>query len=218
MDHVEENEKLNVNQEPPPETNEKDVEIDNEILRDETKLELLQNEVDELEGTLEVEFQKDFVSLLSEDEKYMFEVGTDLPAKLQLVESKKTEYFKTKLSEKKSALEEGHKSLTGKKEQSSTNKAFSTFLAENKDVSVEELEEFAKLDMTDRQLTKMREETGDDKVARLKFVYELFKKANPSDEDEDNLPPDLNELRSATSQFSKEKNEDGEYLKSIGAA
>jgi len=191
---------------------------EHEIIKEEAKIEIMQKELDEIESNLDADFKKDFESLLSEEEKYFMEVGSDISAKLELMNVKKAQYYEEKLSQKKQQLSDGKSELDVKKQTASNKTAANAFLAEHKDVSLEELEDFADNDMSTRQITQMRESAGEDKVARMKFVYELFKAANPSQEEDDNLPPDLNALRGATAAFNQDDNKDEEYLKSIGVA
>ena len=81
---------------------------------------------------------------------------------------------------------------------------------------MEDFAEFIEQDLTTRQKKELRDNSKT-KYDFLVGAYEIYKKAKGVENQEDNLPPDLNTLNGAsgTSTFDAEK-ERQEYLKSIG--
>lgn len=192
------------------------------ITKDETRLEIMQDEYNKMADNIHNEFEdiiaKNPEQIFSPEEIDILEVKGTISERNKLFRDKFEAFRDEKLSLKKGELDAFGEELNGRKKQHSLVSAQNAFLKENPKVDMEVFADFIQNDMTPRKKQELLATAKDDKSEFLKLAYEEFKKINGQEEDEDKLPPDLNSLNGESSRNSSDLDNSGraEYLKSIG--
>lgn len=193
------------------------------ITKDETRLELMQEEYNKAADNIHNEFE-DIVAtkpeqIFSPEEIDILEVTGTLSEKNKLFRDKFEAFRDEKLSVKKNELDTFGQELESRKKQHSLVSAQNAFLKENPKVDMEVFADFIQNDMTPRKKQELLATAKDDKSEFLKLAYEEFKKVNGQEEDEDKLPPDLNSLNGLSAKNTMDLDDIGrdDYLRSIGA-
>jgi len=192
------------------------------ITKDEAKLSLLQEEyatmADRLHDEFEAVVEKNPESIFSEDEIELLEVGRSLSAKNKLFRDKFEEFRNAKLAEKKQVIDKFGQELGSRKEQFNRGNVAKQFAAANPDIDMNLLAAFIQ-DLRPSERTQFLKDASGDKAKFLELAAEQFKKENSSEaqeQEEDELPPDLNGLSGASGTLGDAKSEEA-YLKQIGA-
>ncbi|MDD2290668.1 MAG: hypothetical protein PHV52_00180 [Aliarcobacter sp.] len=190
------------------------------ITKDETRLELLQEEYNKAADNIHNEFE-DIVAtkpeqIFSPEEIDILEVTGTLSEKNKLFRDKFEAFRDEKLSVKKNELDTFGQELESRKKQYSLVSAQNAFLKENPKVDMEVFADFIQNDMTPRKKQELLATAKDDKSEFLKLAYEEFKKVNGQEENEDKLPPDLNSLSGMGSGSFDNNPDNNKVLRQIG--
>lgn len=190
------------------------------LRKDEAKLSILQEEYSNVEDRLHDEFETTLEqnpkALFSDDELDILSSSSNIASKNKMLRDRFEKFRDEKLSDKKSEIAKFKELLDGKKSEFELASQANKFAKENPTVDMEDFADFINQDLTTRQKKEIRDTTKS-KYEFLVGAYELYKKAKGEVENEEKLPPDLNELNGATGNgtFNQDK-ERQEYLKSIG--
>lgn len=189
------------------------------ITKDETRLELMQDEYNKAADNIHNEFENIVATkpeeIFSPEEIEILEVTGSLSEKNKLFRDKFEIFRNEKLALKKNELDSFSQELEGRKKQHSLISAQNAFLKENPKVDMEVFADFIQNDMTPRKKQELLSTAKDDKTEFLKLAYQEFKKVNGEEEDEDKLPPDLNSLNGVSS-GKLDNVGDASYLRQIG--
>ena len=190
------------------------------LRKDEAKLSILQEEYSNVEDRLHDEFETTLEqnpkALFSDDELDILSSSSNIASKNKMLRDRFEKFRDEKLSDKKSEIAKFEELLNGKKSEFELASQANKFAKENPTVDMEDFADFINEDLTFRQKKELRDTTKS-KYEFLVGAYELYRKAKGEVENEEKLPPDLNELNGATGNgsFSADKQRQ-EYLKSIG--
>ncbi len=201
-----------------------EAELSKSITKDESRLELMQEEYTKMADTIHDEFEaivsKSPEDIFTAEELDILEVSGNLAEKNKLFRDKFEEFRNEKLSLKKDEIDGFSKELGNRRKQHSLIQAQNIFLKQNPNVDMEKFANFIQGDLTPNQKSKFLEEAKDDKNKFLELAFAEFKKQNPTEEEDEQLPPDLNGLNGESASKYQDLDKQGrdEYLKSIGLA
>jgi hypothetical protein len=201
---------------------ENEAKLSKSITKDEARFELMQDEYNKVADNIHNEFEdiaaKNPEQIFSPEEIDILEVTGSIGDKLKLMRDKFEVYRDEKLSLKKNELDSFSEELNGRKKQHSLISAQNTFLKENPNVDMGAFADFMQNDMTPRKKQELLSIAKDDKSEFLKLAYAEYKKINGEENNEEELPPDLNSLNgeSANNISDLDSNGRAAYLKSIG--
>lgn len=199
---------------------ENEVALSKSITKDETRLELMQEDYNKAADNIYNEYQdviaKNPEQIFSPEEIEILEVTGNISDRVKLIGDKFEAFRDEKLSLKKGELDTFGQELESRKKQHSLLSAQNTFLKENPKVDMGVFADFIQNDMTPRKKQELLDTTKGDKSEFLKLAYEEFKKVNGQEEDENKLPPDLNSLNGTGSGSFDTNLGDENILRQIG--
>lgn len=194
--------------------------IEQGLAKDEAKLSLLQEEYSEIEDKLHDEFEATLESnpkaLFSEEELELLASDSNIASKNKLLRDGFEKFRDGKLTSKKAEITKFEELLNGRKKEFEIASQWTKFAKDNPTVDMNAFGEFLEEDLTIRQKRELIE-ASKTKYDFLVGAFELYKKAKGTEDNGDDLPPDLSQVNGATGNNSFDKEEDKkEYLKSIG--
>lgn len=212
---------------PPPQPN--DTNIDDEamagaITKDEAKLSLLQEEFTTMADNLHNEFEsileRNPQSLFTPEEIETLEVGGNIAEKAKLMRDGFEKFRDEKLTLKKQEIDGFGQELGKRKNQYDIVAKSKQFAKENPNVDMAVFSDFIQ-DLKPSVKKAIIEQSNGDKYQFLKLAYEEFKKEKgtpkASEDEEDDLPPNLNELNGQSADFDATNTDKEQYLRQIGA-
>lgn len=190
------------------------------LRKDEAKLSILQEEYSNVEDKLHDEFETTLEnnpkSLFSDEELDILASDSNIASKNRMLRDRFEKFRDEKLNSKKEEISKFEELLQGKKSEFEIASQSNKFAKENPEVDMEDFAEFIQEDLTTRQKKELREKSKT-KYDFLVGAYAIYKNSKGLEDEEDNLPPDLNELNGATGNGSFDANKERQdYLKSIG--
>lgn len=204
----------------PPKDMPDEATISDGIRKDETRLELLQEEyntmADSIHDDFETQLEKNPSSLFNDDELELLASDSNIAAKNKMLRDRFESYRDEKLATKQQEIDGFSKELNGRKSEFEILSESNKFTKENPEADMEALAEFIQEDLTPRQKKELRENSAS-KYEFLKKAHELYKEQNTSDDEDENLPPDLSSANGASGDVNYSDDAEREaYLKSIG--
>lgn len=176
-------------------------EIEKGIQKDEAKLSILQEDYSNIADKLHDEFESVLEtnpsSLFNEEELEQLSSDSNISAKNKMLRARFEQYRDEKLSQKQDEIGKFETSLKDRKGQFEILSESSKFSKENPEANMEELADFIQNDLTINQKKAFREKSKS-KAEFLALAYEEYKKQNPSQSEDDELPPDLSGVNGAT--------------------
>jgi hypothetical protein len=202
-------------------TNEVDIAtIEDGIRKDEARLTVLQEEYNNVADKIHDEFESVLETnpsvLFNEDELEILASDSNIAAKNKMLRDRFESYRDEKLSQKQQEIGKFEDELKGRKGEFDILTQSNKFSKENPDVDMEALAEFIQEDLSPRKKKEFRENSKT-KYDFLALAHEEYKKQNPDENNDDDLPPDLSGVNGATGDNSYSDDAEREaYLKSIG--
>ena len=194
--------------------------IEDGIRKDEARLTIMQEQYNNAADKINDEFESTLASnpssLFSDEELEKLASDSNIVEKNKMLRDRFEKFRDEKLTAKKEEIGNFEKQLQGRKGQFDILSESNKFSKENPDVDMEALAEYIQEDLSPRKKKELRDQAKS-KFDFLTLANEEFKKANPENEDEENLPPDLSGVNGASGNNSYSDDIDREkYLKSIG--
>jgi len=191
------------------------------LKKDEAKLSLLQEEYNNVADRLHDEYEdlleQNPKALFSEEELEILASDTNIASKNRMLRDRFEKFRDEKLALKQDEISKFEEELGNRKNQFDIASSWTKFAKENPAVDMDDFGEFIQEDLTTRQRTQLVE-SSKTKYDFLAGAYELYKqiKGKNEEEDDEDLPPDLNMVNGATGDNSFSKDDKQEYLKAIG--
>ena len=192
------------------------------ITKDEARLTLLQEDfttaADKMHDDFESILEANPSTLFSEEELETLASDSNISAKNKMLRDKYETFRDEKLNGKKDEISKFEKELDGRKGEFDILSQSNKFSKDNPSVDMEVLAAFIQGDLTPNEKRNFLEKT-ETKYDFLKLAYEEYKKQNPSENEDDNLPPDLSGVNSASgdSDFTSDIKMEA-YRRQIGAS
>lgn len=196
-------------------------EFEQGILKDEAKLSLLKEEFSQVENKLHDEYEAlletNPKALFTDEELEELASSSNVAAKNRKLRDRFEKYKEEKLTLKKEEIAKFEEILNEKKQTHELNSTEKRFIKDFPQVDMQHFAEFLQNDLTNRQLTELKDNSPT-KYDFLKTAYEKYYKKTISKEgkEDDDLIPNLNDLNSASLNSDSEDIERKKYLKSIG--
>jgi hypothetical protein len=189
------------------------------IRRDEIRYENMQDEFNSIADNIHDDYLKILKSnpseIYTEDELETIATSGDIVL-ISEMDRKAFEKFRDdRLSSKQKELDEFDSVLTKKKSDFDVLRNSNKFSKDHPEVDMTALGEFIQGDLTRNELLDLKEKSNN-KYEFLELALEKYKEKNPTEDDEDEVPPDLSGVNGGTSDESYTDDEHKEYLKSIG--
>ncbi len=197
-----------------------EAEIKAGIIHDEARYSLMQEDyntaADKIHDDFEATLEANPSTLFSEDELEILASDSNIAGKNKMLRGRFEKYRDEKLNLKKDEMVEFEKELKGRKGQLDILSQSNKFSKENPDVDMDSLADFIQEDLSPRKKKEFLD-TAETKADFLKLAHDEYKKLNPSENGDDDLPPDLSGVNGASGDGSQSPAPEQEaYLKSIG--
>ena len=192
------------------------------ILKDEAKLETLQDDFKAMSDGLHKEWRQVLKetpsAYFTEEQLEIITSSSDIDATSELLRTGFENYRDAKLSEKQKEIDTFSGELKKRKGEFDLLTNSNKFAKENPKVDMEVFAEFIQEDLTSRQKAAFRQEAKT-KYDFLKLAHEEYLKQNPEEKEDEDLPPDLSGVNGASGAAGGSAESQAErqaYLKSIG--
>lgn len=189
------------------------------------QLQLLEMELSEVDAKLDAEFIEKIPTMLSDDEKEM-RMSEDLRPYLSMIDKKREEFYREKLSELKGKVEGVRKEVLDEEDSINVDDAKDAFIKKHPEADMEAVINFFHNDTTKREKDEIIGQPSH--LLALEKAYEIFmkktKKEPPKKEpqkmDDDKskklFPPNMHHIPSSPATNPTADQKDDAYLKRIG--
>ncbi len=194
--------------------------IEEGIRKDEARLSVMQDEYNNVADRIHDEFESVLETnpsaLFNDDELEILASDSNIASKNKMLRDRFEKFRDEKLKAKKDEIGNFEKELKGRKGDFDILTQSNKFSKENPDVDMDALAEFIQEDLSPRKKKELRDNSKT-KYEFLTKAYDEFKKQNPSESEDDDLPPDLSGVNGATGDNSYGDDAERQaYLRQIG--
>ncbi len=185
-----------------------------EILEDSVKLEQAEKDLSDFEAKVDEEFIAHYIKNIPESDRDFIEVGDldtegdDLEAKLKLILAARTAFVDEVVESRRGELAKLKESLEAKKADYQNNQVAVAFSKAHPEVDMQDFGKFITEHITPAEHQSFVEKSAGDGLKYFELVYEKYKKfkgLEKNDSDEDDLPPDLDELGTGKNEKAEKK-------------